>query len=96
MKLTDEDCFVSPVVILVKRDKSIKFALDSRKWNDSCKEIRPEMPSMEELLNQFLVESKRGRTKKLIITEIDLDYAYGQMKLSKETCRLCVFAITGG
>ena len=27
----DEDCFVSPVVITVKNDKSVKIALDSRK-----------------------------------------------------------------
>ena len=27
---------------------------------------------------------------------IDLDYAYGQMKLSEETSRQCVFALTGG
>ena len=31
-----------------------------------------------------------------MMSKIDLDYAYGQMKLSKETSRQCVFAITGG
>ena len=30
----DENCFVSPAVITVKKDKSIKIALDSRKLND--------------------------------------------------------------
>ena len=54
------------------------------------------MPNMEELLNQISVENTRDRTKELIISKIDLDYAYGQMKLSKETSRQCVFAITGG
>ena len=54
------------------------------------------MPNMEELLNQILVEITRDRTKELNISKIDLDYAYGQMKLSKETSRQCVFAITGG
>ena len=37
----DEDCFVSPVVITVKSDKSVKIALDSRKLNDSCIKMRP-------------------------------------------------------
>ena len=32
----------------------------------------------------------------MFISQIDLDYAYGQMKLSKETSRQCVFTITGG
>ena len=54
------------------------------------------MPNMEELLNQISVEITRDRTKELRISKIDLDYAYGQMKLSKETSRQCVFAVTGG
>ena len=41
------------------------------------------MPNMEELLNQISVEITRDRTKELNISKIDLDYAYGQMKLSK-------------
>ena len=96
VKHVDEDCFVSPVVITVKNDKSVKIALDSRKLNDSCIKIRPHMPNMEELLNQISVEITRDRTKILMMSKIDLDYAYGQMKLSKETSRQCVFAITGG
>ena len=54
------------------------------------------MPNMEELLNQFLVEITRDRTMQLFMSKIDLDYAYGQMKLSEETSRQCVFALTGG
>ena len=54
------------------------------------------MPNMEELLNQISVETTRDRTLQLFISKIDLDYAYGQMKLSKETSRQCVFALTGG
>ena len=98
VKHVDEDCFLSPVVITVKNDKSVKIALDSRKLNDSCVKIRPHMPNMEELLNQISVEITKDRTKELMMSKIDLDYAYGQMKLSKETSRQCVFgiAITGG
>ena len=97
VKHVDEDCFVSPVVITVKNDKSVKIALDSRKLNDSCIKIRPHMPNIEELLNQVsVVEISRDRTKELMISKIVLDYAYAQMKLSKETSRQCVFAITGG
>ena len=91
----DEECFVLPVMITVKNDKSVKIALDSRKSNDSCIKRRPHMPNMEELLNQISVEITRDRTLQLFISKIDLDYAYGQMKLSEETSRQCVFAITG-
>ena len=92
----DEDCFVSPVVITIKSDKSVKIALDSRKLNDSCIKMRPHMPTMEDLLNQISVEKTRDRTVQLFLSKIDLDYAYGQMKLSEETSRQCVFALTGG
>ena len=91
----DEDCFVSPVVITVKNDKSVKIALESRKLNDSCIERRPHMPNMEELLNQISIEISWDRTLQLFMSKIDLDYIYGQMKLSEETSRQCVFAITG-
>ena len=95
VKNVDEDCFVSPVVITVKNDKSVKIALDSRKLNDSCNKRRPHMPNMEELVIQISVGITRDRTLQLFISKIDLDYAYRQMKLSEETSRFCIFAITG-
>ena len=53
------------------------------------------MSNLEELLNQISMESTRDRTVQLFIAKIGLDYAYGQMKLSEETSRQCVFAPTG-
>ena len=80
----DEDCFVSPVVITVKSDKSVKIALDSRKLNNSYIKMRPRMPNMEELSNQISVDITRDRTVQLFTSKIDLDYAHGQVKLSKK------------
>ena len=51
---------------------------------------------MEKLLNQNSIEITKDRTKELMISKIDLDYDFGQMTLSEETSRQCVFAITGG
>ena len=53
------------------------------------------MQNMEELLNQISVETTRDRTAQLFLSKTDLSYAYGQMKLSDETSRQCVFALTG-
>ena len=53
------------------------------------------MPNMEKLLNHVSVEITRDRTAQLFLSKIDLDYAYVQMKLSDETSRQCVFALTG-
>ena len=96
VKHEDEDCFVSSVVKTVKNDKSVKLVLDSQKLNDSCIKIRPHMPNMEKLLNQISVEITKDRTKELMISMIELDYAYSQMMLPEETSRQCVFAITAG
>ena len=38
-----------------------------------------------ELLDQISVEITNDRTKELMMSKIDLDYAYGQMRLSAET-----------
>ena len=54
------------------------------------------MPNMEKFLNQTLVEITKDRTKGFMISKIYRDYAYGQIRLSEETSRQCVFAITGG
>ena len=49
---------------------------------------------MGELLYQILVEITNDRLGELMISKIDLDHPYGQMRLSEETSRQCVFAIT--
>ena len=80
-----EDCFLSPIVIIVKSDELVKIASDSRKLKASCIKMRPHMPNVRDLLNQIAVEKK---------TNIDLDYAHGKTKLSEETTRQCVFTLT--
>ena len=51
---------------------------------------------MKELLNQIQVENTQDLAVQLFISKIDPDHAYGQMNLSDETSRQCVFALTGG
>ena len=91
----EEDCFVSPVVITVKKDKTVKIALDARKLNESCTKKRPHMPNMDELINQISSELSKNESDPIWISVIDLDYAYGQMRLAPETSKHCNFAITG-
>ena len=59
LETIEEDCFVSPVVNTVKKDKTVKIALDARKLNDSCMKKRPHMPNMDELLNQISAELQK-------------------------------------
>ena len=50
---TTENCFVSPAVITIKKDKSVKIALDSQKLNDACIKRKAAMPNMEELTSKI-------------------------------------------
>ena len=95
LETTEEDCFVSPVVITVKKNKTVKIALDARKLNESCVKKRPHMRNMEELLNQISTELSSNDHDPIWISVIDIDYAYGQMKVAPETSRHCYFAVTG-
>ena len=92
---TTENCFLSPAVITIKKDKSVKIALDSRKLNEACVKRKSAMPNMEDLISKISAEITKNNGE-LWMSKIDLDYAYGQAKLSKEAARHCVFSIIGG
>ena len=90
-KLVDEECFVSLVEITV--DTSEKIAINWRK-TDSFINIRLYMSNEDEIQTKISVEITRDRTKRLLISDIDLDYTNCQMNVSKETSRQCIFALT--
>ena len=73
----------------------MKIALDAQKLNDSCVNTRPHMPNMEELLNQISAELYKNDRDPSWISVIDLDYAYGLMKLAPVSSKHCNFPITG-
>ena len=95
LETIEEDCFVSLVLITLKKEKTVKIALDARKLNESCVKKRPHMPNMEELLCQLSAELSKDDHDPIWISAVDLDYAYGQMKLAPETSKHCKFAMTG-
>ena len=53
------------------------------------------MPNMEELVSKISAKITDGEGE-IWMSKIDLDYAYGQAKLSKEAAKHCVFSIIGG
>ena len=54
------------------------------------------MPNMEELISRISRKIAEGPADELWISKFDLDYAYGQLKLSRRAMDLCIFAVTGG
>ena len=79
----------------MKKDKSVKIALDSRKLNEVCVKRQAAMPNMEELISIILAEITKNNGE-IWMSKIDLDYAYEQANLSKEAAKHCVFSIIGG
>ena len=92
---TTENCFISPAVITVKKDKLVKIALDSRKLNKACVKRKAAMPNMDEFIRKTSAEITKSNDE-MWMSKIDLNYAYGQAKLSEEAARHCVFSIIGG
>ena len=54
------------------------------------------MPNMEELISRFSRKIADGPADEIWASKLDLDYAYGQLTLSREAQNLCIFAVTGG
>ena len=92
----DENFFVSPAVITVEKDKSVKIALDSRKLNEITIKRKSQMPNMEELISRISRKIADGPADEIWASKLNLDYAYGQLILSREARNLCIFAVTGG
>ena len=89
-----EDVFLQPTVITVKKDRSVKIALDARELNKNVIKDKYPMPNLDNLMDMIAehVEQGPGET---FFTTLDMTYAYGQVELSEETSRHCNFQIIG-
>ena len=77
-----DKCFVSPMVVTVKNDGSVKFAQDVLELNKQVQKNKYQMPNIEELMDavgQTISEKKSGE---IYSSTMDLTYAYGQLSLS--------------
>ena len=57
-----DDVFIQPVVITVKRDRSVKIALDARALNNSIAKDKYQMPNLESLMDMTAekIDEKEG------------------------------------
>ena len=95
MEIT-EACFVSTAVSTVKKDKSLKTALESKKLNEATIKRKAQMPNMEALISRISRKISEETEREIMITKLDFDYAYGQLILHEQTRYLCIFTVTGG
>ena len=90
------DCFIAPIVITVKKDDSIKLALDAKPINRQLYKNKYQMPNGDELLDGVSQIVTANTVGMLYFTVLDLKYAYKQIKLNAETAKHCNFNIVGG
>ena len=87
------DFFIAPIVITAKKDGSIKLALDAKPINAQIFKNKYQMPVVEELMDSIgqIITDPDHCTEELWFTSLDLNYAYSQLPLSKETSKHCNF-----
>ena len=98
MEKCPDDLFISPVVITVKKDKSVKIALDSKKPNDALHKNKYQMQSIDHLVDSvaLCISERRNIPGHYLFSKIDLKYAYSQIALDENIQKHCNFNILGG
>ena len=88
--------FISPIVITVKKDQTVKLALDSKKINKYIHKNKYQMPNIDLLLDNIAQVVKSDKSNQTLFTTLDLRYAYSQIPLDKTTREQCNFSLIGG
>ena len=57
-----DDVFIQPTVITVKKDRSVKIALDARALNQAIDKDKYQMPNLDNLLDMVLDNGTRRKT----------------------------------
>ena len=96
-KCSDKN-FISPVIITVKKDKSVKIALDSKELNDAIHKNKYQMQSIDHLIDAVATQiSERSNQNGIFyFLKVDLKYAYSQIPLNPELQKHYIFNILGG
>ena len=90
-----DDVFIQPTVITVKKDRSVKIALDARALNAAIRKDKYPMPNLDHLIDQ-IAEILHTDNGEVWFTTLDLQYAYGQIPLHPNTAKHSNFQIIGG
>ena len=90
-----DDVFLQPVVMTVKKDRSVKIALDARALNNSIARDKYQMPILENLMDTIAGKID-GKEEEVWYSSVDMIYAYGQVPLDESTAKHCNFHIISG
>ena len=93
-----DEYFITPVVTTVKKDKSIKIALDSKELDDAIHKNKYQMQSIDHLIDTVAnyISERSTEQGTLYFSKIDFKYAHSQIPLDPQLQKHCYFNILGG
>ena len=97
-KLTNcsDQFFISPIVITVKEDQSIKIASDSNIFNKAIHNNKYQMPNIGSLFQTNSQTLSTAPQETAYFTTLDLQYAYSQFNLHSDAAHHCNFILVSG
>ena len=88
--------FISPIVMTVKRDKTVKLALNSKIWNKSIHKNKYQMPNIHNFIDTIQQNLNTDASQETAyVSTLDLKYEYSQLILDPKKARHCNFNIIG-
>ena len=81
-----DDVFIQPTVITVKKDRSVKIALDACALNQAIGKDKYQMPNLDNLLD-MVAEKLDIEEGEALFSSVDMTYAYGQVPLHQLTAK---------
>ncbi|KAL7298857.1 hypothetical protein TKK_0007967 [Trichogramma kaykai] len=82
-----KSCYVSPLVVVIKKDKSIRLCMDARRLNEKLVEDYVSPCGVEEILQQCY-----GVTT---MSSLDLTSSFYQVALAEDSKKYCAFMFDG-
>ena len=78
--------FISPIVVTVKKNQTIKLALDSKILNKATHKNKYQMPNIDTLIESISQQiSAPASQNTTYFSTLDLKYAYSQLNLDTNT-----------
>ena len=87
---------ISPIVITVRKDQTVKLALDSKIINKFIHKNKYQTPNIDLLLDNVAQVVKSNDNQQTLFSTLDLRYAFSQIPLDKSTQEQCNFSLIGG
>ena len=89
--------FLSPIVVTVNKDQTIKLALDSKVLNKAIHKKRYQMPNIDSLIESISQQIGAPASQSTTyFSTIDLKYAYSHINLDTNTANYCNCNIISG